>query len=227
MNTSRYAESYRIQTYAEYIQGKQQQQEKDKLGQNAKSWGEDGWVKSHYTSSTTSSGFGYPRYACAIFAYKFLLPRIFCRFVLFSSTVYLWSFYCCCCSRGLRKRSISPVQGEQGSGEPLITDGWSHYSYLDSTGSKKMRTDGVWTHACKRTFLATRSFPVGKYLAEVGRGLRTRRAGGVLNNHHKRGRVISWRSDFIFYSQPPAPEQTGWAPSGLTALSSHTWTWYF
>ncbi|XP_018558109.1 LOW QUALITY PROTEIN: poly(A)-specific ribonuclease PARN [Lates calcarifer] len=100
MNTSRYAESYRIQTYAEYIQGKQQ--EKEKLGQTTKTWGEDGWVKPHY-ASTTSSGFGY--------------------------------------SRGLRKRSISPVQGEQGSGEPLITDGWSHYSYPDSTGSKKMKTD--------------------------------------------------------------------------------------
>ncbi|XP_022593879.1 poly(A)-specific ribonuclease PARN [Seriola dumerili] len=102
MNTSRYAESYRIQTYAEYVQGKQQQQEKEKIGQTAKTWGEDGWVKAHYTSSTTS-GFGY--------------------------------------SRALRKRSISPVQGEQGSGEPVITDGWSHYSYPDSTGSKKMKTD--------------------------------------------------------------------------------------
>uniref|UniRef100_A0A665TJG5 Poly(A)-specific ribonuclease PARN n=1 Tax=Echeneis naucrates TaxID=173247 RepID=A0A665TJG5_ECHNA len=105
MNTSRYAESYRIQTYAEYVQGKQL--EKEKLGQTVKSWGEDGWVKSHYASSTTSSGFG--------------------------------------------KRSISPVQGEQGSGEPLIADGWSHYSYPDSTGSKKMKTDGV----CKRM----RTFP--------------------------------------------------------------------
>lgn len=57
MNTSRYAESYRIQTYAEYIQAKQ---EKEKSGQTAKTWGEDGWVKSHY-SSTTSAGFGYPR----------------------------------------------------------------------------------------------------------------------------------------------------------------------
>uniref|UniRef100_A0A671TQT2 Poly(A)-specific ribonuclease (deadenylation nuclease) n=1 Tax=Sparus aurata TaxID=8175 RepID=A0A671TQT2_SPAAU len=57
MNTSRYAESYRIQTYAEYIQAKQ---EKEKSGQTPKTWGEDGWVKSHY-SSTTSAGFGYPR----------------------------------------------------------------------------------------------------------------------------------------------------------------------
>ncbi|XP_049900785.1 poly(A)-specific ribonuclease PARN [Epinephelus moara] len=100
MNTSRYAESYRIQTYAEYIQGKQQ--DKEKLGQTPKSWGEDGWVKPHYTSAT-SAGFGYPR--------------------------------------GLRKRSISPVQGEQGLGDTPVTDGWSHYSYPDSTGSKKMKTD--------------------------------------------------------------------------------------
>nr|XP_046226714.1 poly(A)-specific ribonuclease PARN isoform X2 [Scatophagus argus] len=102
MNTSRYAESYRIQTYAEYIQSKQ---DKEKSGQTAKSWGEDGWVKSHYTSSTTSTGFGYPR--------------------------------------GLRKRSISPVQGEQGTGDAPITDGWSHYSYPDSAGSKKMKTDDI------------------------------------------------------------------------------------
>uniref|UniRef100_A0AAQ5X6Y9 Poly(A)-specific ribonuclease PARN n=1 Tax=Amphiprion ocellaris TaxID=80972 RepID=A0AAQ5X6Y9_AMPOC len=92
MNTSRYAESYKIQTYAEYIQGK----EKEKPGQTAKTWGEDGWVKSNYTSSTTSG-----------------------------------------------KRSISPVQGAQGTEEALIADGWSHYSYPDSTGSKKMKTDGV------------------------------------------------------------------------------------
>ncbi|KAG8014615.1 Poly(A)-specific ribonuclease PARN, partial [Nibea albiflora] len=99
MNTSRYAESYRIQTYAEYIQAKQDKEKPDKT---VKTWGEDGWVKSHYTSSTTA-GFGYPR--------------------------------------GLRKRSISPVQGEQGAGEALNTDGWSHYSYPDSAGSKKMKTD--------------------------------------------------------------------------------------
>uniref|UniRef100_A0A672Z5B4 Poly(A)-specific ribonuclease PARN n=1 Tax=Sphaeramia orbicularis TaxID=375764 RepID=A0A672Z5B4_9TELE len=99
MNTSRYAESYRIQTYAEYVQGKQQ--DKEKLGQPAKSWGEGSWVKPHYAAA----GFGYSR--CI-----------------------------------LKKRSISPVQAEQGGTEPLITDGWSHYSYPDSTGSKKMKTDG-------------------------------------------------------------------------------------
>ncbi|XP_078132024.1 poly(A)-specific ribonuclease PARN [Sander vitreus] len=100
MNTSRYAESYRIQTYAEYIHSKQQ--DKEKLNQTPKSWGEDGWMKPHYTSSTCA-GFGYPR--------------------------------------GLRKRSISPAQREQGTGDSPITDGWSHCSYPDSTGSKKMKTD--------------------------------------------------------------------------------------
>lgn len=58
MNTSRYAESYKIQTYAEYIQSRQ---DKDKSGQTAKSWGEDSWNKSRYTSSSTSA-FGYSRY---------------------------------------------------------------------------------------------------------------------------------------------------------------------
>ena len=133
MNTSRYAESYRIQTYAEYIQGKQQ--EKEKLGQPAKSWGEDGWVKPHYTTSTTSSGFGYSRYACA--AVHYVTRAGFSAGI--HSLFLLMPFF----SRGLRKRSISPVQGEQGSGEHLIADGWSHFSYPDNTGSKKMKTDGV------------------------------------------------------------------------------------
>ncbi|XP_053712564.1 poly(A)-specific ribonuclease PARN [Synchiropus splendidus] len=55
VNTSRYAESYKIQTYAEYIQGKRQ--EKEKLGQTAKTWGEDGWVKPHYNA--LRSGFSF------------------------------------------------------------------------------------------------------------------------------------------------------------------------
>ncbi|KAJ3615199.1 hypothetical protein NHX12_018767 [Muraenolepis orangiensis] len=42
MNTSRYAESYRIQTYAEYRRGRQQ--EKDIPSQPAQSWGEEDWV---------------------------------------------------------------------------------------------------------------------------------------------------------------------------------------
>uniref|UniRef100_A0A672Z553 Poly(A)-specific ribonuclease PARN n=1 Tax=Sphaeramia orbicularis TaxID=375764 RepID=A0A672Z553_9TELE len=107
MNTSRYAESYRIQTYAEYVQGKQQ--DKEKLGQPAKSWGEGSWAQ-------------------------------LCGYLQFQSInmfFFLHGF------RGIRKRSISPVQAEQGGTEPLITDGWSHYSYPDSTGSKKMKTDGV------------------------------------------------------------------------------------
>lgn len=65
VNTSRYAESYRIQTYAEYIKGKQQ--DKEKLGQTPKSWGEDGWLKPHYTSASTAATFGYHKYTCAAF----------------------------------------------------------------------------------------------------------------------------------------------------------------
>uniref|UniRef100_A0A4W5JZN6 Poly(A)-specific ribonuclease PARN n=1 Tax=Hucho hucho TaxID=62062 RepID=A0A4W5JZN6_9TELE len=48
INTSRYAESYRIQTYAEYVQGRQQVRESQ--GHSTQSWDEDGWVKPHYTS---------------------------------------------------------------------------------------------------------------------------------------------------------------------------------
>nr|XP_057924007.1 poly(A)-specific ribonuclease PARN [Doryrhamphus excisus] len=103
MNTSRYAESYRIQTYAEYIQAKQQ--DKDKLAHSSKSWTEDGWVRPHYAASAASAGFGY--------------------------------------SRSLRKRSISPIQPEQGSSEAAAVDGWSHYSYSDSSESKKRKTDDV------------------------------------------------------------------------------------
>uniref|UniRef100_A0A6Q2XSG7 Poly(A)-specific ribonuclease PARN n=1 Tax=Esox lucius TaxID=8010 RepID=A0A6Q2XSG7_ESOLU len=46
MNTSRYAESYRIQTYAEYLQGRRHVRENQAQGSQA--WGEDGWVKPHY-----------------------------------------------------------------------------------------------------------------------------------------------------------------------------------
>ncbi|KAM3864624.1 poly(A)-specific ribonuclease PARN [Diretmus argenteus] len=105
MNTSRYAESYRIQTYAEYLQGRQQ--EKERVGQTTThSWGEDGWVKPHYAPSSTTgaTGYGY--------------------------------------TRTLGKRGIIPIQAEQGTGGALITDGWSHYTHSDGTGSKKIKTDG-------------------------------------------------------------------------------------
>ncbi|XP_056442464.1 poly(A)-specific ribonuclease PARN isoform X1 [Gadus chalcogrammus] len=55
MNTSRYAESYRIQTYAEYMKGRRQ--DKDVNSQPDQSWGEEGWVKSPTTAGTT--GYGY------------------------------------------------------------------------------------------------------------------------------------------------------------------------
>lgn len=90
MNTSRYAESYRIQTYAEYIQSKQ---DKDKSAPTTKTWGDDGWVKSHYASSTTSGGFGYPRYTCAY------IHCIFQHNILQECTVpiyidlYIWPFF--------------------------------------------------------------------------------------------------------------------------------------
>lgn len=38
MNTSRYAESYRIQTYAEYVEKKHEEKRQAK-----RKWGEDGW----------------------------------------------------------------------------------------------------------------------------------------------------------------------------------------
>uniref|UniRef100_A0A674CWB9 Poly(A)-specific ribonuclease PARN n=1 Tax=Salmo trutta TaxID=8032 RepID=A0A674CWB9_SALTR len=66
INTSRYAESYRIQTYAEYVQGRQQVRESQ--GHSTQSWDEDGWVKPHYTSpSTVGAGptgysYGHSRY---------------------------------------------------------------------------------------------------------------------------------------------------------------------
>lgn len=48
MNTSRYAESYRIQTYAEYMQLRQ----RDKQVQETQSWGEDAWVTPPYPSAS-------------------------------------------------------------------------------------------------------------------------------------------------------------------------------
>ncbi|CAL9699823.1 unnamed protein product [Knipowitschia caucasica] len=56
MNTSRYAESYKIQKYADYVQAKQtkDQQDRQKQRQPPKTWGEDSWSnKSHYSSATT------------------------------------------------------------------------------------------------------------------------------------------------------------------------------
>lgn len=78
----------------------------------------------------------------------------FCPFfssVVFSSDFHrlcLHEIFCCC---RMRKRSISPMQGEQGADDAQITDGWSHYSYPDTTGTKKMKTDGVWI----RVFICT------------------------------------------------------------------------
>lgn len=84
---------------------------------------------------------GTPVLKCIAFFNKTLCSCEQFHFILTS----VWPLFV---PRGLRKRSISPIQGEQGTGESAITDGWSHYSYPDSTCSKKMRTDGVCVNAC-------------------------------------------------------------------------------
>ncbi|KAG5854566.1 poly(A)-specific ribonuclease PARN isoform X1 [Anguilla anguilla] len=117
MNTSRYAESYRIQTYAEYLESRQD----DK--QSRKKWPEDGWVKSHYSSSSSTS--------TAVSGYGYNHNQTFTG-----------------------KRSISPIQEEQGSDEPEEGDvegseavshsgTWSH-STVDKK-NKKMKTDALST----------------------------------------------------------------------------------
>ncbi|XP_061130275.1 poly(A)-specific ribonuclease PARN isoform X2 [Syngnathus typhle] len=54
MNTSRYAESYKIRTYADYVRAKRQDKDKEKPA--PESWPEDGWLKPHYAASSV---FGY------------------------------------------------------------------------------------------------------------------------------------------------------------------------
>lgn len=101
----------------------------------------------------------------------------FCPFfssVVFSSDFHrlcLHEIFCCC---RMRKRSISPMQGEQGADDAQITDGWSHYSYPDTTGTKKMKTDGVWICVFICTvfvlfflcLVVCSRVPLGKYLVE-------------------------------------------------------------
>ncbi|XP_048848193.1 poly(A)-specific ribonuclease PARN isoform X1 [Brienomyrus brachyistius] len=52
VNTSRYAESYRIQTYAEYMENRQDKQ-------TCRRWTEGGWTKSPYSTSPAVSSYGY------------------------------------------------------------------------------------------------------------------------------------------------------------------------
>ncbi|KAG7492032.1 hypothetical protein MATL_G00009820 [Megalops atlanticus] len=110
MNTSRYAESYRIQTYAEYLESRKE----DKQGH--RKWAEDGWVKSHYSTTTAVPSYGYNH-----------------------------------CKTFTGKRSISPIQEEQGSDETeegeiqsSDTDShsgtWSHSTTTDKR-NKKMKID--------------------------------------------------------------------------------------
>uniref|UniRef100_A0A667WWX7 Poly(A)-specific ribonuclease PARN n=1 Tax=Myripristis murdjan TaxID=586833 RepID=A0A667WWX7_9TELE len=99
MNTSRYAESYKIQTYAEYLQGKQQ--ERERFSQTAHSWGEDGWVKPHYTTSTTgATGFGYSRcafmqlYVCKTVYLSLALEFLLAPTILFINVDFFFHFGC-------------------------------------------------------------------------------------------------------------------------------------
>uniref|UniRef100_A0A667WWX0 Poly(A)-specific ribonuclease PARN n=1 Tax=Myripristis murdjan TaxID=586833 RepID=A0A667WWX0_9TELE len=116
MNTSRYAESYKIQTYAEYLQGKQQ--ERERFSQTAHSWGEDGWVKPHYTTSTTgATGFGYSRcafmqlYVCKTvylsLALEFLLKTM--KFLFGTHTFF---FFLPLKSKSLVLQSLQPLKVE-------------------------------------------------------------------------------------------------------------------
>ncbi|CAB1344145.1 unnamed protein product, partial [Coregonus sp. 'balchen'] len=115
INTSRYAESYRIQTYAEYVQGRQQVRESQ--GHTTQSWDEDGWVKPHYTSpSTVGDGptgysYGHNRQSSGK---RCISP-------------------------------IQEEQPAEGGALSTHTDGWSGYAHCHThsdTGSKKIRTDG-------------------------------------------------------------------------------------
>ncbi|MBN3318078.1 PARN ribonuclease, partial [Atractosteus spatula] len=54
VNTSRYAESYRIQTYAEYVENKQEEKP------DKKKWPDDGWLRSQYNAvSAAAPPYGY------------------------------------------------------------------------------------------------------------------------------------------------------------------------
>ncbi|XP_029545821.1 poly(A)-specific ribonuclease PARN-like [Salmo trutta] len=116
INTSRYAESYRIQTYAEYVQGRQQVRESQ--GHSTQSWDEDGWVKPHYTSPSTV-GAGPTGYS-----YGHSRPSLGKRCV----------------------SPIQEEQPTDGEAQRSHADGWSGYTHSHThsdTGSKKIRTDGV------------------------------------------------------------------------------------
>uniref|UniRef100_A0A8C7I1M4 Poly(A)-specific ribonuclease PARN n=1 Tax=Oncorhynchus kisutch TaxID=8019 RepID=A0A8C7I1M4_ONCKI len=124
MNTSRYAESYRIQTYAEYVQGRQQVRESQ--GHSTQSWDEDGWVKPHYTSPSTV-GAGPTGYS-----YGHNRPSLGKRCV----------------------SPIQEEQPTEGEAQRSHADGWSGYTHSHThpdTGSKKIRTDGKDTHTHTHT----------------------------------------------------------------------------
>ncbi|MFT7798837.1 poly(A)-specific ribonuclease PARN isoform X1 [Arapaima gigas] len=66
VNTSRYAESYRIQTYAEYVEGRLEEK------QNCRRWADGGWVKSSFTP-----GYGYNNRQMSLLMNTYPPPRTF------------------------------------------------------------------------------------------------------------------------------------------------------
>uniref|UniRef100_A0AAZ3Q7C2 Poly(A)-specific ribonuclease PARN n=1 Tax=Oncorhynchus tshawytscha TaxID=74940 RepID=A0AAZ3Q7C2_ONCTS len=125
MNTSRYAESYRIQTYAEYVQGRQQVRESQ--GHSTQSWDEDGWKLMMFYKVTMES-----------------LRQVVLNVTAGPCVVGV--------RPSLGKRCVSPIQEEQpteGEAQRSHADGWSGYTHSHThpdTGSKKIRTDGKDTH---------------------------------------------------------------------------------
>ncbi|XP_066545233.1 poly(A)-specific ribonuclease PARN [Amia ocellicauda] len=117
VNTSRYAESYRIQTYAEYVESR-----RDERPQRRR-WAEDGWVKGTQYSAVPAYGYNQNNN-------NVMLPG---------------------------KRSISPIQEEQGSEEmeegeihadDTYSASWSRAVPGKSKKSKKAKTDApVQTYA--------------------------------------------------------------------------------
>ncbi|XP_042173200.1 poly(A)-specific ribonuclease PARN [Oncorhynchus tshawytscha] len=148
MNTSRYAESYRIQTYAEYVQGRQQVRESQ--GHSTQSWDEDGWVKPHYTS---------PLQLVLVLLATATKLMMFYKVTMESLRQVVLNVTAGPCVVGVRpslgKRCVSPIQEEQpteGEAQRSHADGWSGYTHSHThpdTGSKKIRTDGCGSDLLK------------------------------------------------------------------------------
>lgn len=199
MNTSEFAESYRIQTYAEYIRAKHRDKHPGRRCQD------DGWSDMPYCTATsmTTAAYSYTHNRCVCVCVHSLYLRFslfcvclhsgetpsislsmyicfvclatlvffvfvkcaafvcFCFFFglswvcLFSSWASIFDLAALCVCRSLTgKRSISPIQEEQGSeGDEAnsssfgSTSGWTNYSNVDK-GFKKIKMDGMEVFFC-------------------------------------------------------------------------------